>query len=127
MPGRKFVGRRPPRSVTLDAMSLWPVQPLDPPTASDGDLAGLHALEVALEAEALPGEPVAPLEHSVARYRHVLPFRVRKGWVVRHGGAGGGPPAARRGRALPRGPPARLPGAHESHEHGPARSAGMGR
>lgn len=67
-------------------MSLWPIQPLDPATASDGDLAGLHALEVALETEALPGEPVAPLAHTVAEFRHVLPFRVRKGWVVRQGG-----------------------------------------
>jgi GNAT superfamily N-acetyltransferase len=70
-------------------MSLWPVQPLDPATASDGDLAGLHALEVALETEALPGEPVAPLAHTVAEFRHVLPFRVRKGWVVRQGGTAG--------------------------------------
>jgi mycothiol synthase len=68
---------------------LWPVEPLDPVTASDGDLAGLHALDVALELEALPGEPVAPLTHSVAGYRHVLPFVVRKGWVVRQAGASG--------------------------------------
>jgi mycothiol synthase len=68
-------------------MSLWPVQPFDPATASDGDLAGLHALEVALENEALPGEPVAPLGHTVAELRHVYPFLVRKGWVVRHGDA----------------------------------------
>jgi GNAT superfamily N-acetyltransferase len=67
-------------------MTLWPIEPLDPATASDGDLAGLHALEVALETEALPGEPVAPLQHTVANYRHVLPFRVRRGWVVRQGG-----------------------------------------
>lgn len=40
-------------------MSLWPIEPLDPATAPDGDLAGLHALETALEGEALPGEPVA--------------------------------------------------------------------
>jgi mycothiol synthase len=70
-------------------MSLWPIEPLDPATASEGDLAGLHALEVALEAEALPGEPVAPLAHSLARYRHVPPFRVQKGWVIRQGGASG--------------------------------------
>jgi GNAT superfamily N-acetyltransferase len=70
-------------------MSLWPIEPLDPATASDGDLAGLHALDVALESEALPGEPVAPLEHTVAGYRHVVSFRVRKGWVVRQGGSQG--------------------------------------
>jgi mycothiol synthase len=70
-------------------MSLWPIEPLDPATASDGDLAGLHALETALEIEALPGEPVAPLAHSVAEFRNVLPFRVRKGWVVRQGGTTG--------------------------------------
>jgi GNAT superfamily N-acetyltransferase len=67
-------------------MSLWPIDPLDPVTASDGDLAGLHALEVALQHEALPGEPVAPLAHTVATHRHVLPFRVQAGWVVRQGG-----------------------------------------
>ncbi|HKN90415.1 MAG TPA: GNAT family N-acetyltransferase [Acidimicrobiia bacterium] len=70
-------------------MSLWPVQPFDPATASDGDLAGVHALEVALETEALPDEPVAPLEHTVARLRHVYPFRVWKAWIVRQGGAHG--------------------------------------
>ncbi|HEV7536523.1 MAG TPA: GNAT family N-acetyltransferase, partial [Acidimicrobiia bacterium] len=75
--------------MTLDDMSFWPVQPFDPVTASDADLAGLHALDVALEAEALPGEPVAPLAHSLARYRHALPFEVRRGWVVRQGGASG--------------------------------------
>lgn len=63
----------------------WPVEPLDPATASDGDLAALHALETALELEALPGEPVAPLAHAVAGYRHSVPFRVREGWVVRQG------------------------------------------
>src|SRR2546423_3867420 len=86
---RKFVGGVPDGSVTLDGMSLWPIEPLDPAAASDGDLAGLHALGVALESEALPGEPVAPLEHTVAGYRHVVPFRVRKGWVVRQGGSEG--------------------------------------
>lgn len=69
--------------MTLDVMSLWPIEPLGPATASDGDLAGLHALETALEREALPGEPVAPLEHTMAEFRNVLPFRVRTGWVVR--------------------------------------------
>ncbi|MCA1843291.1 MAG: GNAT family N-acetyltransferase [Actinobacteria bacterium] len=70
-------------------MSLWPIDPLDPVTASDGDLADLHALEAALELEALPDEPVAPLAHTVATHRHVLPFRVQKGWVVRQGGKSG--------------------------------------
>jgi mycothiol synthase len=70
-------------------MSLWPIQPIDPATASDGDLAGLHALEVALETEALPGEPVAPLEHTVAELRHLNPYRIRRAWVVRHGGKRG--------------------------------------
>jgi GNAT superfamily N-acetyltransferase len=67
-------------------MSLWPTEPLDPATASDGDLAALYALETALELEALPGEPVAPLQHRVAEFRHALPFRIRKHWVVRQGG-----------------------------------------
>ena len=67
-------------------MSLWPLEPFDTATASGGDLAALAALETALELEALPGEPVAPLRHTVAELRHSLPFRVRKDWVVRHGG-----------------------------------------
>src|SRR2546430_12947922 len=75
--------------VTLGGMSLWPVQPFDPATASDGDLAGVHALEVALETEALPDEPVAPLEHTVARLRHVYPFRVGKAGTVARGGPHG--------------------------------------
>jgi GNAT superfamily N-acetyltransferase len=66
-------------------MSLWPVEPIDPVTASDGDLAGLHNLEVALELEALPGEPVAPLAHSAAGYRHERPFVVRNAWCIRQG------------------------------------------
>jgi GNAT superfamily N-acetyltransferase len=70
-------------------MSLWPIEPLDPATASDGDLAGLHALETALDLEALPGEPVAPLEHRVGEIRHVSRFHIRKAWVVRHGGQKG--------------------------------------
>ena len=70
-------------------MSLWPVEPIDPVTASDGDLAGLHNLEVALELEALPGEPVAPLAQSVAGHRHERPLVVRKAWVVRQTGTAG--------------------------------------
>src|SRR5688572_27702080 len=69
---------------------IWPIERLDPATASDGDLAGLHALETALELEALPGEPVAPLAHAVVGYRHSVPFRVREGWVVRQGPGPGG-------------------------------------
>jgi mycothiol synthase len=84
---QKFGGGGPAGSVTLDAMSVWPIEPLNPATASDGDLAGLHALETALELEALPGEPVAPLEHTVAELRNAPPFRVREGWVVRQGGS----------------------------------------
>jgi GNAT superfamily N-acetyltransferase len=80
---QKFGGGGRDGSVTLDVMSLWPIEPLDPATASDGDLAALAALETALELEALPGEPVAPLRHTVAEFRNVLPFRVRKSWVVR--------------------------------------------
>jgi mycothiol synthase len=64
-------------------MDLWPIEPFDPATASDGDLADLHALESALELEALPGEPVAPLEHTVAELRNRLPFKIRTGWIVR--------------------------------------------
>jgi len=75
--------------VTLDVMSFWPVQPFDPVTASAADVAGLHALDTALEREALPGEPVAPLAHTAARLRHALPFEVHRGWVVRQGGASG--------------------------------------
>ena len=70
-------------------MSLWPVEPIDPVTATERDLAGLHALEVVLELEALPGEPVAPLAHAMAEYRHERPLVVRKAWVVRQGGKTG--------------------------------------
>ena len=70
-------------------MTFWPVEPIDPVTAPDGDLAGLHALEVALEREALPGEPAPPLAHSMAEYRHQRPFVVRKAWVIRQGGTTG--------------------------------------
>src|SRR5581483_1789148 len=85
----KFGGGVRSRSVTLDVMSFWPVQPFDPVTASAADVAGLHALDTALEREALPGEPVAPLAHTAARLRHALPFEVHRGWVVRQGGASG--------------------------------------
>ena len=88
VPQDKFGGGGPGFSVTLDAM-LWPVEPIDPVTAPDGDLAGLHNLEIALELEALPGEPVTPLAHLVAEYRHERPMAVRKAWVVRQGGATG--------------------------------------
>ncbi|HVW32024.1 MAG TPA: GNAT family N-acetyltransferase [Acidimicrobiia bacterium] len=70
-------------------MSLWPIEPIDPATAPEADLAGLHALAVALDVEALPGEPVAPLAHSVAAFRHRVPFQIRRDWVVRQGGARG--------------------------------------
>ncbi|HEU5450269.1 MAG TPA: GNAT family N-acetyltransferase, partial [Acidimicrobiia bacterium] len=70
-------------------MSFWPVEPIDPVTATERDLAGLHALEVVLELEALPGEPVAPLAHAMAEYRHERPLVVRKAWVVRQGGKTG--------------------------------------
>ena len=70
-------------------MSLWPIDPFDPATASDGDLAGVHAVEVALEREALPGEPVPPLAHTVAEQRHAVPFRVRRAWLVRQAGRSG--------------------------------------
>jgi len=70
-------------------MSLWPIEPFDPATASDADLASLHALETALELEALPGEPVAPLAHAVAEYRHARPYVVRKAWIVRQPGSTG--------------------------------------
>jgi mycothiol synthase len=70
-------------------MNLWPLERLDPVTASDGDLAALAALENALELEALPAEPVAPPAHSTAAFRHRFPFRVRDGWVVRQGSGSG--------------------------------------
>jgi GNAT superfamily N-acetyltransferase len=70
-------------------MSLWPLEPLDPATASDGDLAALATLETALAIEALPGEPLPPLAHAVNALRHSPPFRVRRGWVVRQGSGAG--------------------------------------
>src|SRR5256885_843860 len=46
----------------------------------------LPAPGVALGAEAWPGDPTAPLAHAVAGYRHALPLRVQRGWVIRQGG-----------------------------------------
>jgi mycothiol synthase len=74
---------------TLEGMSLWPLEPLDPATASDDDLAALAALDALLELEALPGEPVAPPAHSLNTFRHRLPFRIREGWIVRQGSGSG--------------------------------------
>lgn len=62
------------------------IEELDPASASDAELAAVHALEVAVEAEALPGEPVPPLAHSLAEYRHVRAFTVRRWWVAPAGG-----------------------------------------
>ena len=70
-------------------MSFWPVEPFDPVTAADADLARLHALGVALETEALPGEPVTPLALAVAGFRHAPPRRVQRSWVIRQGDRSG--------------------------------------
>lgn len=64
----------------------WRIDPFDPATATEMELADVHALEVALEREALPGEPTPPLAHSLAEYRRVPAFRSRNWWVARGGG-----------------------------------------
>lgn len=64
----------------------WHLEPLDPVTAADADLAAVHALEVAVERESRPGEPTPPLAHSLAEYRRVPSFRQRRWWVGRDDG-----------------------------------------
>lgn len=65
------------------SMVGWRVDEIDPATASDAELAGVHALDVALEREALPGEPVPPLAHALAEYRREPAYRRRRWWVAR--------------------------------------------
>ena len=66
-------------------MSAIRIDRLDPATASNAELAAVHALEVAVERDALPGEPVPPLEHALASYRFARPTVARRWWVARHG------------------------------------------
>ena len=63
------------------------IETLDPASASDADLAAVHALDVAVERDALPGEPTSPLEQALAEYRQEPVYRHRRWWVARGDGA----------------------------------------
>lgn len=65
---------------------MTPLEILDPATAPDADLAAVHALDVAVERDALPGEPTTPLEQALSEYRRAPVYRHRRWWVVRDGG-----------------------------------------
>jgi GNAT superfamily N-acetyltransferase len=66
-------------------MSTLRIDRLDPATASDAELAAVHALDVAVEREAVPDEPVPPLAHAVVCYRTASPLVVQRWWVARRG------------------------------------------
>ena len=66
-------------------MSSLRIDVLDPATASDAELAAVHALEAAVEREALPDEPVPPLAHALVCYRTTRPSVVQRWWVARRG------------------------------------------
>jgi GNAT superfamily N-acetyltransferase len=66
-------------------MSSPAIDELDPTRAGEADLAAVWALEVALEREALPAEPVPPVEQSVVEYRHQPSYQHRRWWVARQG------------------------------------------
>jgi GNAT superfamily N-acetyltransferase len=68
--------------MTADDASGWRIDALDPATASEADLAAVYALEVALEREALPDEPVYPFTLALADYRRTPAYRHRRWWVA---------------------------------------------
>jgi mycothiol synthase len=70
---------------TLGSMSSTAIDELDPETATDADLAAVWALEIALEREALPAEPVFPVEQALVEYRHKPAYQHRRWWVARQG------------------------------------------
>jgi mycothiol synthase len=61
------------------------IEPLDPATATDADLAAVHALDEAVDQVALPGDPPVPLGHALVCYRQAWPATVRRWWVARSG------------------------------------------
>jgi mycothiol synthase len=66
-------------------MGTLRIEPLDPATASDAELAAVHALDEAVNQDALPGDPPVPLEHALAGYRRARPATLRRWWVGRLG------------------------------------------
>jgi mycothiol synthase len=62
------------------------IEELDPTTAGDDELAAVWALEAALEREALPQEPVFPVEQALVGYRHKPPYQHRRWWLARQDG-----------------------------------------
>jgi mycothiol synthase len=78
------VGRR---DVHTDGMTPIEFSLVDAATASDDELAEVHALHITLEEEALPGEPTPPLELSLANYRHRPSYEHYRWEVARRDGA----------------------------------------
>ncbi|MBW3670771.1 MAG: cell wall metabolism sensor histidine kinase WalK [Acidobacteria bacterium] len=62
------------------------IEELDPATASDADLAGLHAVDEAVDRDALPDEPTMPRGQAMREYRWAPTYRRRRWWVARHAG-----------------------------------------
>jgi mycothiol synthase len=62
------------------------IDELDPNAASDADLAGVWAVEAALERESLPEDLVFPVDQAVVGYRHQPSYQRRRWWVARDGG-----------------------------------------
>jgi mycothiol synthase len=62
------------------------IDEVDPATASEADLVAVWELEAELEREALPGEPVPPLEHSFLEYRNRPSYIHRRWFLARQGG-----------------------------------------
>lgn len=62
-----------------------PIEELDPTTAEEADLGAVWALEAALEREALPNEPVEPVEQALLGYRHQPSYSHRRWFLAHHG------------------------------------------
>lgn len=62
-----------------------PIEELDPATAREADLVATWALEAALKREALPDEPVEPVEQTLLGYRHQPSYSHRRWFLARHG------------------------------------------
>lgn len=59
------------------------IEAVDPLTAPDDDLAGVHALETAFHHELLPEDPLDPLDRFMARCRTPWPYEEVRWWVAR--------------------------------------------
>jgi mycothiol synthase len=59
-----------------------PIEPFDPVTAPDGELAALHDLQTSIAVEAVPDDEVMPRAFFVAEERNQTPIRPTWYWVV---------------------------------------------